>query len=198
MRRLAAILSLTALALLMAPSAAAGGGCHWESAEWTAETSAADEVTAHIAGCRYEPTTLHIEPGTTVTWLNKDLVPHSVTGPFLTLNADTLLDQGESASVTFDEEGVYPYYCVLHPGMAASVVVGDPSASVSGVLGPMGPSGTYDSGGPIEGSSTEEADDSSSLPITLGVAAISVTAVAAATVMIRRRRRALPVPGALS
>ena len=197
MRRFAAILLLTALTVVMAPSAAAGGGCHWNSDEWTADSSTSDEVIAHIAGCRYEPTTLSIEPGTTVTWINKDPVPHSVTGPFLTLNSDRLLGQGDEASVTFDEEGVYPYYCVLHPGMAASVIVGEPTAAA---MGAMGASGTYDVDAPVKGSAEEvtEASDSSSsmVPIAAG-GGVALLAVAAGALLLKRRRRALPVPGAL-
>lgn len=198
MRRIAAILLLTALAVVMAPSAAAGGGCHWQSSEWTADSSTADEVTAHIAGCRYEPTTLSIEPGTTVTWVNKDPVPHSVTGPFLTLNGDALLDQGDEASVTFDEEGVYPYYCVLHPGMAASVIVGEPTAPAAGA---MGSSGTYDVDAPVKGATEETtavSDSSSSMvPIAAGGAVATLAVATGAAVLLRRRRRALPIPGAL-
>ena len=195
MRRVTAILAITSFALVLAPSVAAGGGCHWQSKKWTAESSSADEVTAHIVDCRYEPTTLHIEPGTTVTWLNKDIVPHSVTGPFLTLNSDKLMDRGESASVTFDEEGVYPYYCVLHAGMAASVVVGEPTAASTGPLA----SGNYDENAPVKGSSDEAAteEDGSTVPLTLGVAAIALAGIGGAAFMIRRRRRAVPVPGAL-
>ncbi len=201
MRRVTAILALTAFALVLAPTAAAGGGCHWESSEWTSQTESADEVTAHIAGCRFEPTTLHIEPGTTVTWLNKDPVPHSVTGPFLSLGGDELLNQGQSTSVTFDEVGVFPYYCVLHPGMAAAVVVGDSGESATGAGSAAAPGGKYDASGPIEGDSTAETaaiDDSSSTPVVTAVAATGVLVVLGTTLIVRRRRRtALPVPGAL-
>lgn len=199
MRRIAAILSLTALAFVMAPSAAAGGGCYWESSEWTSQTETADEVTAHIAGCRFEPTTLHIQPGTTVTWLNKDPAPHTVTGPFLTLGGDKLLKQGDSTSVTFDEAGVYPYYCTLHPGMAAVVVVGDSGESATGAGSAAEPSGKYDASAPIEGDATEEtaaADTTSVMPIAAGAAAVTL-ALAGTAFMLRRRRRVLPVPTAM-
>ena len=191
MRRLAAILSLTALALVMAPSAAAGGGCHWETATPNEDRSSAPEVTAHIAGCRYEPTTLYIEEGTTVTWLNKDPVPHSVTGPFLTLGSDKLLNQGQSTSVTFDEAGVYPYYCVLHYGMAASVVVGDPiDEGTNGEAMPV-------AGGKYEPPSPAAAETTEAFPVAAGLGAIAIVGIAGAVVLVRKRRRALPVPGAL-
>lgn len=188
-RRSISILAVTAFALLLAPPAAAGGGCLWDSEERTELSTSASEVTAHIAGCRYEPTTLYIEPGTTVTWINKDAAPHSVTGSFMTINGDELLNLGDRASSTFDDEGVYAYYCVLHPGMAASVVVGDPvdGAPKDGAL----TLGGTDS--ELPATSSEDG-----VPIAAGVGLIAALGVAgAAVVVVRKRRRELPLPGAL-
>jgi len=199
MRRLVALLAITGFALTLAPTAAAGGGgCYWESSKMTEVATADEAVTAPIAGCRYEPTTLYIEPGTTVTWINKDPLPHSVTGAFLTINGEGLLQQGDEASTTFDEAGVFPYYCVLHPGMAGAVVVGDPNEGMSGILGPSGVSGTYDADAPVVGASElEPTEGSATVPIAAGVAAITLVGAGAAGLFLRRRRRALPVPGAL-
>ena len=187
LRRSLAILALVASTVAFAPSVAAGGGCVWESSRPSEAGSSADEVTAHIAGCRYEPTTLYIEPGTTVTWLNKDPVPHSVTGPFLTLGSDRLLNRGDTTTVTFDKEGVFPYYCVLHPGMAASVVVGDP---IDGERKDLA-AGIGDTGGSAGGT------DDGSFPMAAGVAGIALAGLAGAAFMVRTRRRAMPVPDAL-
>ena len=202
MRRSIALVAITVLALtltLTSTAAAGGGGCIWESSKMTEAAGADDQISLTIDDCRYEPTTLYIEPGTTVTWTNEDMYAHSVTGAFLTINGDKLLNEGDTASATFDDEGVFPYYCVLHPGMAASVVVGDPDESMSGVLGPKGPSGTYDSDAAVKGSSESETTGSTSVPIAAGVAVITVTGLAAAMFLVRKRRRAeLPVPGTFS
>ena len=198
MRRYVALLGITVLALALTSTAAAGGGgCYWESSKMTAAASRGDSVTTTIEGCRYEPTTLYIEPGTTVTWTNEDVIPHSVTGAFLTINGDKMLNEGDEASATFDEEGVFPYYCVLHPGMAASVVVGDPDESMSGVLGPKGSSGVYDADAAAKGSESESTNGTS-VPVAAGVGVITLAGLAAAMFLVRKRRRsALPVPGAL-
>lgn len=194
MRRVTVILAITAFAVAFVPSASAGGGCYWESSNMTEAAVSSDEVTAHIAGCRYEPTTLYIEPGTTVTWLNKDPVPHSVTGPFLTLGSDKLFDRGESTSVRFGEVGVFPYYCVLHSGMAASVVVGDPLEGKKGADAAPMAGGKYDPGP----GTTKLAETTGGFPIVVGVAVIAVAGLAVAIFLVRKRRRAaLPVPGAL-
>lgn len=193
LRRVLILAAVAAAAVIATPSASAGGGCHWATAEWTHEdATASDEVTAYIAGCRFEPTTLFVEPGTTVTWTNKDPIPHSVTGPFLTMNGEGLLDQGDTASVTFDESGVYPYYCVLHYGMAASVVVGDPVDGDSNNAAAAPPvTGTYEQ---APGNNTQE---SSSFPVAATAGIVAILGIAGAALLVRRRRRALPVPGAL-
>jgi plastocyanin len=70
----------------------------------------------------FEPATLTITVGDTVTWTNEDSVAHtatSSTGAF-----DTgLLDQGESGSVTFTAAGTYGYFCEPHPSMTGQIVV---------------------------------------------------------------------------
>jgi hypothetical protein len=39
-------------------------------------------------------------------------------------NADDIAE-GESVAYAFDNPGVYPYFCILHPGMVGAIVVGD-------------------------------------------------------------------------
>lgn len=187
-RRSLAILAVTAFALWAAPSAAAGGGCVWDSEERTEVGSSASEVIADIAGCRYEPTTLYIEPGATVTWVNKDVVPHSVTGSFMSINSDELLERGDRVSSTFDEEGVYAYYCVLHPGMAASVVVGNPVDGVpkDGALSTQG-----------RGTQSPPTSSGDATAIVAGVAAVAVVALSGGALIARKRRREIPAPGLL-
>lgn len=192
LRRSIAVLTVASFLLLLAPSVAAGGGCMWQSAQPSEERTSEGEVTAFIAGCRFEPTTLYIQPGTTVTWSNKDPVPHSVTGAFLTLGSDRLINQGASTTVAFDEEGVFPYYCVLHPGMAASVVVGNPLDGVAGSDdAAAAPPASTDRGGPIGETSSSE------WPLVAGAAALATATGAGIALLVRRRRRVVPVPGAL-
>ena len=192
-RRFIAVLALIAFALVLAPPAAAGGGCRWESDGFSEAASSAPEVTAHIAECRYDPTTLYIQPGTTVTWLNKDYVPHSVTGSFLTLHGDKYLEKGESASVTFEEEGVFAYYCLLHPGMAASVVVGDPiDGERKDLKDQVGPMSGADEQPPSGTTETTE-----SFPLATSIGAIALVGIAGTALLVRKRRRAVPLPGAL-
>ena len=75
----------------------------------------------------YVPSKITIKPGETVYWQNQDAAFHSVTSGFYD-DPDGLFDSGhidpyEMFSYTFDEPGMYPYYCTLHPWMAGQIKV---------------------------------------------------------------------------
>ena len=128
MRRKAIVVVLGFFAVMLgAVPSAAGGGC--PVPEHTSYARTDHAVTVDIKGCEFSPTVLFVEPGTTVTWENHDVFPHSVTGQGLTLNSDAMLEQGDSFETRFTDTGIYPYECVFHPGMTAAVVVGDVNAT---------------------------------------------------------------------
>ena len=74
----------------------------------------------------YNPNPIEIKVGDTVTWINNDSSPHTVTSSSdednITFDSD-VLRRGETFSFTFDQEGQYPYLCTLHPSMIGTVVV---------------------------------------------------------------------------
>ena len=125
-RALMIVFVVTGSVILAAPAAAGGGCIPAESATTSYLRSEGPTATIDIEGCVFEPTVLYVEPGTKITWKQKDSAPHSVTGSFLAWGSTDLLSLGDSATYRFDEEGVYPYLCVLHPSMSAAVIVGDP------------------------------------------------------------------------
>jgi plastocyanin len=66
--------------------------------------------------------TIRVRAGQTVTWTNRDPVPHTVTSD------DGLWDSGDIAaggsfSHRFAVPGTYAYHCTYHPAMQATVVV---------------------------------------------------------------------------
>src|SRR5713101_294896 len=70
----------------------------------------------------FGPQTLTVPVGTTVTWTNRDDIPHTVVstdGVFKSKVRDT----DEKFSYTFAKAGTYPYYCSVHPKMTGKVVV---------------------------------------------------------------------------
>jgi plastocyanin len=70
----------------------------------------------------FGPQTITVPVGATVTWRNKDDIPHtsvSTEGVF----KSKVLDTDEAFSYTFTKAGTYPYYCTIHPKMTGKVVV---------------------------------------------------------------------------
>jgi plastocyanin len=70
----------------------------------------------------FGPPTITVPIGATVTWTNKDDIPHtsvSTEGVF----KSKVLDTDEKFSYTFTKAGTYPYYCTIHPKMTGKVVV---------------------------------------------------------------------------
>ena len=75
-----------------------------------------------IQNLAYGNTTLEIERGTTVTWVNRDQVQHTVTSDNGRFDSG-LINGGASWSYTFNEAGTFPYHCIPHPFMQARIVV---------------------------------------------------------------------------
>jgi len=70
----------------------------------------------------FGPAELTVAAGTTVTWTNRDDIPHTVVSTEKVFKSK-VLDTDESFSFTFDKAGTYPYYCSIHPKMTGKVVV---------------------------------------------------------------------------
>jgi plastocyanin len=80
----------------------------------------ADGIAVEIHQFKFAPAELEIAAGSTVTFVNLDLVPHTATGD--TFDTATLR-KGERAEITFVAAGDYDYVCKLHPHMRARIVV---------------------------------------------------------------------------
>ncbi|MFO1047579.1 MAG: cupredoxin family copper-binding protein [Geminicoccaceae bacterium] len=101
----AALLALAATVLAMAPAMATP-----------------PPVTVAIANFTFEPATLTVPAGTTVTWVNRDDIPHLVDagdGSF----ASPPLDTDDSFSFTLTAPGDVAYFCGLHPHMTGTIRV---------------------------------------------------------------------------
>jgi plastocyanin len=70
---------------------------------------------------RFDPPVIQVAPGTTVTWSNGDNFTHTVQVQGGEVHR---MEPGQSASITFDTPGEYPYLCTLHPqNMKGTVIV---------------------------------------------------------------------------
>lgn len=84
--------------------------------------SAGDEVTVAIDNFTFTPAEITIPPGTTVTWVNHDDIPHTVVDEQLAFRSKPL-DTEDRFQFTFTQPGAYSYFCSLHPHMTGKVLV---------------------------------------------------------------------------
>lgn len=120
-KRLLFVLSLTLLiAALMTPQVQAGGGAHCEPKLTDERTT-----TVTLAKNCFLPTIARVDIGDEVTFVSRDPVPHTITGAIFVFGDMDEVREGDERRFTFEEEGIYPYVCIIHPGMAGVIVVGD-------------------------------------------------------------------------
>jgi plastocyanin len=86
-----------------------------------ASAARAEDTEVHIHNFVFEPAQLNLKIGTTVTWTNRDDIPHTVVcaGKFRSKTMDT----DDSYSFTFTAPGDYKYFCSLHPHMTGMIKV---------------------------------------------------------------------------
>ena len=91
------------------------------------EGNVAVSIVGNSGGNSYNPNPIEIKVGDTVTWINNDSSPHTVTSSSSNDDSSIIFDSGvlresETFSFTFNMEGEHPYYCTLHPNMVGTVV----------------------------------------------------------------------------
>ncbi len=78
--------------------------------------------TVIIQNAMFQPDSLTVPAGTTVTWVNRDIVRHTVTSTEGLFDSGRL-EFGGSFTYTFEEPGTFDYYCTIHPTMQGTVIV---------------------------------------------------------------------------
>lgn len=88
---------------------------------WQLGAASAAETTVSIDNFTFTPQSITVKVGDTVTWTNRDDIPHVVVsaGKF----RSKALDTDNSFSFTFTKAGDYPYFCSLHPHMTGTIKV---------------------------------------------------------------------------
>ncbi len=76
----------------------------------------------------YIPLNLEVTKGTTVIWLNDDVLGHTIQsqdseGNVIGLFNSDVLETGDRFANKFEEEGVYNYFCTLHPWRVGVITV---------------------------------------------------------------------------
>jgi plastocyanin len=101
-----AFVGAAALALVVTPTAMAQPGA----------------VSVKISNLTFAPQTITVSAGTTITWVNDDDLPHTVTAVDKSFRSKPL-DTGDKVSFSFAKPGEYAYFCSIHPMMTGKVVV---------------------------------------------------------------------------
>ncbi len=79
-----------------------------------------------IKNFAFQPQTLTVKAGTTVTWTNQDSTPHTVQFSDKSIPTSANLSAGGGQSTyshTFAAAGTYPYICGIHNYMTGTVKV---------------------------------------------------------------------------
>ena len=95
-------------------------GCTMQNQTSQNQTPAANTV--NIKNMAFNPSTITVQMGTTVKWVNMDNTAHTVTSDNGVFDSGNM-DKGASFSYTFNQEGTFAYHCTLHPDMHGTVTV---------------------------------------------------------------------------
>jgi plastocyanin len=71
----------------------------------------------------FNPQTVTVKAGTTVTWVNKDDIPHGIAAQKNAFPRSKVMDTEGSYTFTFTTPGTYAYFCYVHPHMTGTIVV---------------------------------------------------------------------------
>ena len=94
-----------------------------QDAQLTGGVSTAPDTTGvSIDNFSFSPATINVPAGTTLTWTNRDDIPHTVVSDDQKFKSKAL-DTDDKFSFTFAEPGTYSYFCSIHPKMVAKVIV---------------------------------------------------------------------------
>lgn len=116
----AAAIAIVAVVIIVTGGSSDGGSSSASAPQESSQSAVAD-AKVDIADFTFEPETITVEAGGTVTWTNTDKAPHTATKDD---DFDTgTLQMGDSKKVTVDQPGTFAYICDIHPFMKGTVVV---------------------------------------------------------------------------
>ena len=129
------LLVVTAAFSTLLLSAACGSSS--DSASTDAAAPKADGVSVDTALLKFDPETVRVSKGQTVTWVGGDNITHVLVEGTYQVGSDglrteqtddkefnlRLAKKGQQVSHTYDKPGTFTYYCTIHHGMNGTVVV---------------------------------------------------------------------------
>ena len=85
--------------------------------------NATGKKTIEIKDFMFNPMTITVKSGETVTWINRDDEPHTVISVGKKFQKSSALDTGQEFTITAGAPGTYEYFCSVHPKMTGIIVV---------------------------------------------------------------------------
>lgn len=111
----------TTTAAVASPTTTAAASPTTTAATAASEAAATGAVTVSIGDFKFEPATMNVKVGGTITWTNNHTQPHTATSSG---NFDTgSLAPGASKTITVAKAGTFSYICSFHPFMTGTVTV---------------------------------------------------------------------------
>src|SRR3954466_431010 len=86
------------------------------------EAQAQGRADVAIVDAAYQPGSILVQAGDTVTWTNTGSTPHTVTADDGSVDSGPLAP-GASFSQTFPAAGLFTYHCAIHPQMTGAVTI---------------------------------------------------------------------------
>ncbi|MDI2130109.1 cupredoxin domain-containing protein [Yinghuangia seranimata] len=108
---------------------AASGPASHSAAQTTATSgpashSAAQTTTVTIENFKFTPAAFSVAPGATVTVVNMDPVPHTLTANNKAFDTGTIAAGATATFTAPTAPGTYPYLCTIHTYMTGTLTVG--------------------------------------------------------------------------
>jgi plastocyanin len=111
-----------ASAMVMAAMSLGGIVAEHKGFAANAQEKPASTAEVKIDNFVFGPAAITVPVGTTVTWINRDDIPHTVVSTEKVFKSK-VLDTDEKFSYAFTKAGEYPYFCSIHPKMTGKIVV---------------------------------------------------------------------------
>jgi len=114
---------LAALMAVLIATVLVVAGCAQSDATPPATDSGGDgTVRVAMVDMGFDPETVTVRVGQSVTWVNEDSVSHNAVADDGSWKTEIFADGG-SVTLTFDTPGTYAYRCTPHPAMKGTVIV---------------------------------------------------------------------------
>ena len=88
-----------------------------------ADGTSSKQNTIEIKDFAFNPQTITVKSGQTITWINRDEEPHTIVSVEKQFKKSSALDTDQTFTITTGAPGTYTYFCSVHPKMTGTIVV---------------------------------------------------------------------------